>query len=145
MQHMEVPRLGVQSELKPLVYTTATATPDPSPIYGLYHSSWQYRTLNSLSEARGQTCILRDTSWVLNLPSQQQELQTYWLFVEEFNTMILSVLPRVRSKITWADTSTAEKKISCNVYQANGYILYHLYSISKTIQTNLLYATYIPL
>ena len=27
--HMEVPRLGVESELQPLAYTTATATPDP--------------------------------------------------------------------------------------------------------------------
>ena len=29
-QHMEVPRLGVQSELWPLAYDTATAMPDPS-------------------------------------------------------------------------------------------------------------------
>ena len=29
LQHMEVPRLGVKSELKLPVYTTATATPDP--------------------------------------------------------------------------------------------------------------------
>ena len=28
-RQMEVPRLGVKSELQPLVYTTATATPDP--------------------------------------------------------------------------------------------------------------------
>ena len=28
--HMEVPRLGVELELQPLAYTTATATPDPS-------------------------------------------------------------------------------------------------------------------
>ena len=27
--HMEVPRLGVESELQRLVYTTATAMPDP--------------------------------------------------------------------------------------------------------------------
>ena len=29
-QHMEVPRLGVESELQLPAYTTATATPDPS-------------------------------------------------------------------------------------------------------------------
>ena len=29
-QHMEVPRLGVESELQLLAYATATATPDPS-------------------------------------------------------------------------------------------------------------------
>ena len=30
LQHMEVPRLGVELELQPLAYTTATATWDPA-------------------------------------------------------------------------------------------------------------------
>ena len=30
--HMEVPRLGGESELQPLAYTTATATWDPSHV-----------------------------------------------------------------------------------------------------------------
>ena len=38
-RHMEVPRLGVQSELQPLAYTRATATWDPSCIFDLHHSS----------------------------------------------------------------------------------------------------------
>ena len=59
-QHMEVPRLGVKSELQLLAYTTATATPDPSRICSLYHSSWQCRILNPLSEARDGTCVLTD-------------------------------------------------------------------------------------
>ena len=42
--HMEVPRLGVQSELQLLTYTTATAIPDP----------WLQPMLD-------QTCILMDT------------------------------------------------------------------------------------
>ena len=33
---MEVPKVGVESELYPLVYTTATATPDLSHVYDLY-------------------------------------------------------------------------------------------------------------
>ena len=41
LQHMEVPRLGVELELKPLAYTTAMAMPDPSHICDLHHSSWQ--------------------------------------------------------------------------------------------------------
>ena len=40
-QHTEVPSLGVQSELQPLDYTRATATPDPSHVCYLHHSSWQ--------------------------------------------------------------------------------------------------------
>ena len=39
LQHMEVPRLGVESELKLLAYATATATRDPSHIWELHHSS----------------------------------------------------------------------------------------------------------
>ena len=44
--HMEVPRLGVESELKLLAYTIATATSDPSHIYDLHHSSQQRAILN---------------------------------------------------------------------------------------------------
>ena len=38
--HMEVPRLGVELELWPLVYATATATRDLSRICDIHHSSW---------------------------------------------------------------------------------------------------------
>ena len=43
--YMEVPRLGVQSELYLLAYTTATATPDPSHICNLHHSHGNPRSL----------------------------------------------------------------------------------------------------
>ena len=46
--HMEFPRLGVGSELKLLACTTATATPDPSQVCVLHHSSWQHWILNPL-------------------------------------------------------------------------------------------------
>ena len=62
--HMELPRLGVKSELHLPAYTTATATSDPSCGCDLHHSSWQCRILNPLSEARDWTCILMVTSWV---------------------------------------------------------------------------------
>ena len=45
---MEGPRLGVQSELQLWVYTTATATWDPSRVCDLPHSSWQHRILHPL-------------------------------------------------------------------------------------------------
>ena len=59
---MEVPRLGVKSELQLPAYTTATATRDPSHICELHHSSRQCRMPSPLSEARDQTCLLMDTS-----------------------------------------------------------------------------------
>ena len=55
---MEVPRLGVESELELQAYTTAMATQDLSCICDLHHSSWQCRILNPLSKARDQTYIL---------------------------------------------------------------------------------------
>ena len=60
---MEVPRLGIESELQPLAYTTATATQDLNCICDLHHSSQQYQMVNPLSEAR---------DWAHNLmvPSQ---------------------------------------------------------------------------
>ena len=62
--HMEVPRLGVQSELQLPAYTPATATPDLSCVRKLHHSSWQCQILNPLSEAWGRTCNLMDPSQI---------------------------------------------------------------------------------
>ena len=39
--------------------------PDPSCVCDLYHSSWQYRLLNPLSEAKDQTWVLMDASQIL--------------------------------------------------------------------------------
>ena len=64
LQHMEVPRLRVESELQLPAYTTVIATEDLSPIWDLHHSSWQCRILNLLSEARDWTCVLMDASQI---------------------------------------------------------------------------------
>ena len=61
---MEIPRLGVELELKLLTQATATAMRDPNLVCDLYCSSQQYQILNSLSRARDQTRILMDTGWV---------------------------------------------------------------------------------
>ena len=63
-RHMEVPRIGVESQLQLLACTTATATWDPSRVCHLYHSSRQHQILNSLIEARDRTCVLMDISSV---------------------------------------------------------------------------------
>jgi len=67
-QYMEVSRLGVEWELP--AYTTAT--PGPSLVCHLHHSSQQHQILNPLSEARDQTHILMDTSWILSLLSRNR-------------------------------------------------------------------------
>ena len=61
LQHMEVPRLGVEAKMQLMAYTTATATPDLSLICDLHQRSWQSWILNPLSEAGDQTCV----SWIL--------------------------------------------------------------------------------
>ena len=53
--HMEVPRLGVESEVQLPAYTTAIATRDPSRVCDLHHSSRQCQILNPLCLARNRT------------------------------------------------------------------------------------------
>ena len=63
LQYMEIPRLGVESELQLLAYATATATRDPSRVCDLHHSSRQHQILNPLNEARDGARVLMDASW----------------------------------------------------------------------------------
>ena len=63
-QHVEVPRLEVESELQLLAYTTAIATKDPSHVCDLHHSSGQRQILNPPSKARDQTCVLKEASQI---------------------------------------------------------------------------------
>ena len=46
--HMDVPRLGVKSELQLPAYITTTGMGDPSRVCGLHHSSWQCQIANPL-------------------------------------------------------------------------------------------------
>ena len=78
LRYMEVPRLGVESKLQLLAYTTTTLTWDLSHIFNLHHSSQQRRILNPLNEARDGTHFLVDTSWVLNLLSHSGNLLSFY-------------------------------------------------------------------
>ena len=75
--HMEVPRLGVESELQLLAYTTATATWNPSHIFNLHHNSWQH-------PIPGPTqCILMDTSRI-HFHCTTKGTPTYFIFLLHF-------------------------------------------------------------
>ena len=71
---MEVPGLGIKSELQLPAYTTATATPYLSHICNLRLSLQQHWILNPLSETRDWTRILMDASWVLNPLSHSRNI-----------------------------------------------------------------------
>ena len=84
---MEVPGLGVKSELQLLAYIIATATPDPSCICNLHHSSQQCQILNPLNEARVGTCVLMDSSpvhyyWATMGSPFFSFLKGYFVFIE---------------------------------------------------------------
>ena len=65
LQHMEVPRLGVEPELQLPAYATAIAMLDPSCICDLHCSLQQCRILSPLYEARDWTYTLMDASGFL--------------------------------------------------------------------------------
>ena len=67
LPHMEVPRLGVESERQLPAYTTVTAMQDLRHIGDLHCSLRQCWILNPLSKTRDQTHIIMDASRVLNL------------------------------------------------------------------------------
>ena len=76
---MEVPRLGVESELQLPAYTTAIATWNLSCVCNLHHSSWQRQVLNSLSKARDWTCILMETIRFVSAEPQWELLFIFWM------------------------------------------------------------------
>ena len=85
--HMEVPGLGVQSELQLPAYATATAISDLSCICDLHHSSWQQRILDPLSEARDRSHTLMVPSWI-HFTAPRQELPVNQLYFNFKNTSI---------------------------------------------------------
>ena len=100
---MEVPRLGVQSELQLPAYATVTATPDPSCIFDLHHSSWQSGILNPLSETRDGPV----SSWILvgfittepQLELQEQTLDTHHNLDEALENYVEWEKPMVKGHI----------------------------------------------
>ena len=61
---MEVPTLGVKSELQLLAYTTAIASQVGASFSTKTAAQGKHQILKSMSKARGQTHILMDISWI---------------------------------------------------------------------------------
>ena len=73
--YMEITGQEVKSELQLPAYTTATAIPHPSCICSLKHSLQQCCILNPLTDIRDWTCILIDTTQVLNPLSHKRNFR----------------------------------------------------------------------
>ena len=99
---MEVPRLGVNSELQLLAYTTATAVQDPSHVCDLHHSSHQHRILNPLGEARDWTQNLLVPSRIrfccARMGTPDSFLKIMWMSVhitQQSSNVTLSLISRI--------------------------------------------------
>ena len=93
-RHMEVPRLGDESELQLPAYTTATKMSDLSHICDLHHSSRQHWILNPLSEARDQTFVRMDAGRI-RFPlshDRNSSISFFWLSLQH------ATFPRPESK-----------------------------------------------
>ena len=102
LRHMEIPRLGVQSELQLLAYATATAKWDLSLVHHIHHSSQQCQILNSLIEARGRTCVLMDASRFVNCWATTRTpciTVSKWLYVRKLLLQIIFNPANIRAFI----------------------------------------------
>ena len=96
---LEVPRLGVKSELQLLAYAPATAISDPpdlSFIFELHCNSWRHQILNPLSGARNRTCGIMDQLDLLLLSHNRDSTLVLFLplltnTVMFFNFLVLSI------------------------------------------------------
>ena len=87
-KHMEVPRLGVKSELQLSAWATATATLDSKHICELQRSLLQCQILNPLIEARERTVFSRTVHQVLN-PLSRNKNSSKVKFLREDATGLL--------------------------------------------------------
>ena len=83
--HLEVPWLGVESEMKLQAYVRATAAWDPSHIFDLSHSLQQRQILNPVTEVRDWTRIVMDTSRGLNPVSYKGNSSLALLLIKFFS------------------------------------------------------------
>ena len=122
--HMDIPRLGIESELQLPPYASTTATPDPCYICNLHHSAQQCQILNPLSRARVWIHILMHTSRVHDHWATR-ELQGSFLFTNGYPEFVGKT---ILSSSNYIVTFIYEN-ISClchMYYMLNVWVTFHL-------------------
>ena len=84
---MEIPRVGVELELRLLAYVTATVTQDLNHVCDLHHSSWKSQILNPLSKAGDQTYMLTDTRDRTHVLTDTSQVHFCWATMGTPHTM----------------------------------------------------------
>jgi len=117
------PRLRVESELQLPAYTTATAMPDLSHVYDLYHSSQQCYILNPLSKARDRTRNLMVPSQIrfhcatMGTPECVDSLMYFPCLCVCSNSFLhLFIFPTLQLIRVWVSLSTGEPRRACNLW-----------------------------
>ena len=83
LQHVEVPTLGVESELQMPAYTTVRAMWEMSWVCDLHlhHSSQQCWMLDPLRKARDRTRVLRDNGLVSAVLQQELPIIHFYVYI----------------------------------------------------------------
>ena len=77
LQHVEVPRPGVQLKVQLPAYATTTAMLELCHVCDLHHSSGQLWILSPLNEARDETFFVMNPSWAHDLLSHNENFNNF--------------------------------------------------------------------
>ena len=109
VQYMEVPRLGVESELQPQQRGIRAAS-------GTYTTGHGSQILNPLSEARDRTCVLMDASWFI-ITKPPWELHVSFTYYRVLKKMKSWKSKHMVSQPVPATTAQSETALTCALHQ----------------------------
>ena len=126
---------------------------DLSCVCNLHHSLWQCQLLNPLSEARGRTCVLKDTSQIhfcqatMGTPEPQWELQfSFFSFFNSHSNLyyfsyylfyIISLLLLTLDLICCSFCSVPQWKFKWLILDLPSFLIYVFNCINFPLSTNL--------
>ena len=125
LQHIEVPRLGVKSELQLLTYTMARATRDTSCVCDLHHSSRNVRYLTywvrpGIESASSWILIGFVTRWAHHRNSY---ILTFILKYQQMNTRNISINYSILPICDYSRIHILQDLWSKNIFILKGFVM----------------------